>query len=319
MSPDRGGGRALLEITPGPDRSRLGAAMTATGWWQHYGTERVTFGNGEQLHLAPPGGVPDELDVLWWAQGWTGEALLGLGLALDCLWRENPRLRARVVHPYLPYSRSTRRSARSGLGARLVLSLVDAVPAVAEHVGFDLHTPEVVGFTRHPMTVLGVEEDVALWAEGRGFDVVVAPDAGRARTCHDLAERLGIDVEVLLKRRTGHDDRSRAVELARPALDGARVLVLDDELTTGETLAGAARAAARCGATHVEGLVVRSLASAGALDRLQAEPALAGLVTTDLTAPAAALAVEAAGGTVIPVPRAVSALRPVTTQQRSLT
>lgn len=309
-----GDARGLLEIGA---RTRLADAMVETGSWRRCGTERVTFTNGEALHLAPLDGVPDELDVLWSAQGWTGDALLELGLALDCLWRTNPRLRARIIHPYLPYSRSTRLSPRSGLGARLVLSLVDAMPGVVEHVVLEPHSPEVAGFSTRPVGTIGVGADVALWAADLPVDVVVAPDAGRAVLCQDLAARLGARVEVLLKQRTGHDDHANAERLDRPTLRGARVLVVDDELTTGSTLTAAAHTAVRCGAAHVLAVVVRSFASAEVLGRLMADPAVGGLVTTELTPPASTTLVEAAGGVVIPVPGALEALRPVRHHQRS--
>ncbi|GHJ47524.1 hypothetical protein Cs7R123_48660 [Catellatospora sp. TT07R-123] len=272
---------ALLTL-PAAAAARTAAAMLATGAWHRYETTRIAFANGNAMYLAA-GPVPDELDILWAGAQDPGGALLDLALTADCLWRANPRLRARLIVPYLPYSRSVQAEDGASLGAAVLLRLLDALPALDEYAVFDPHAPQVVGFSRRPMRVLSCLPDVADWAGQRlgPVDVVVAPDSGRARACADLAARLGASTEVLLKQRLGHADRARRVALARPAFDGARVLVFDDELTTGATLHAALDSLATAAQVHV--VVARTFAPADVVAGLLAHPVLTTLATTELS------------------------------------
>jgi predicted amidophosphoribosyltransferase len=101
-------------------------------------------------------------------------------------------------------------------------------------------------------------------ARRRGFDQ--AEHLARA-----VARELGLPARSLLRRRPGpaQTGRSRAdrargpVFVARTAVPGGRLLVVDDVATTGATLAGAAAALRQAGARQVEGARVGITANQG--------------------------------------------------------
>ena len=91
----------------------------------------------------------------------------------------------------------------------------------------------------------------------RGFDHMGA-------VAHELAARLAVPLDDVLARRAPKDQRGLGREARAHnasgsfavlhALDGAGVLLIDDVLTTGATMAQAARALKACGAAKVFGL-----------------------------------------------------------------
>ncbi|GAA1226362.1 hypothetical protein GCM10009665_16180 [Kitasatospora nipponensis] len=306
----RAPGRRPLLLPGGPERAQgFAAELLATGRWEQLELGRARFGNGNVMYWPPPGAVPRSPDLLWPQDLEPGQALLELGLALDCLWRARPGLRARILLPYLPYSRSSRVEQGSSLGAAVLLRLLDALPGVDGYAVFDLHTPELTGFARQSLTEHSALADVRAWAAGlAGLDLVVAPDRGRAATCERLARDLGVSAEVLLKRRTDHGDRAHRIPLERPALRGADVLLLDDELTSGSTMTAALETLRESGAARAHLVALRSFADERVVKELVAHPLVHTLATTALSPHRAAEAVRAHGGRLVPLTGALAAL-----------
>jgi ribose-phosphate pyrophosphokinase len=211
------------------------------------------------------------------------EKLVELLLAADALRRQGAR-QLTLVAPYLPYMRQDRVfHAGEPISQRVVGTLLggafDRVLTVEAHLHRIQRLSEVIpGSARS----LAAAPALADWlARSRSRPCLVGPDAESAAWVSTLAKTSGLPWIVGRKRRLG--DRRVRVEL--PPLPGAsrRALLVDDIASSGATLAAAARALHRAGATRVDAVVVHAIFAPGALRRL-ASAGIARLVSTDSVA-----------------------------------
>ncbi len=115
-------------------------------------------------------------------------------------------------------------------------------------------------------------------AGGEDF-VLGSTDSGRAKWVESLANDLGVDAAVILKRRTsGSETRVTAVSAA---VDGRTVVIYDDMIRTGGSLIGAAKAYRESGATRCVAVATHGIFPGDALDRLAACGLFERVICTD--------------------------------------
>lgn len=163
-----------------------------------------------------------------------------------------PRPGAHGVHAALPFTGRARRVVlglkyrnRRQVARHLAGLVVNTVVANGEHLGLDVVTWAPTSAARR---------------RSRGFD------QGELVARH-VARQLGVPCRRLLERsgpgapQTGRSRRERLDGprfVARPGLDGQRVLVLDDVVTTGATMRAAAAALRRAGVAEARLYAVAS-------------------------------------------------------------
>ncbi|HJZ84772.1 MAG TPA: ribose-phosphate pyrophosphokinase [Polyangia bacterium] len=209
------------------------------------------------------------------------DGLLELLILIDALRGASAR-RITAVLPYYPYVRSDKKDEpRISITARLCADLLET--AGADRVLLlDLHAPQVQGFFRIPadhLTALPIlaqafaaRADVKQW-------VVVAPDVGAAKLAQRWSRRLGTELAVIEKRRSGDEDRAHAVRLVGD-VRGARALIVDDEVATADTLIEATEFVLAQGALAASAAVVHPVLSGDGPSRIRASR-LDELVVTD--------------------------------------
>ena len=203
------------------------------------------------------------------------EALRGLGAA------------SVVAAPlYLPYSRQDRRFLRGEpVSVRAVLrglaaSGADAVATVDVHKEYSLDWFPGPAANIDPSPVFA---DTLRPFLGGGPVYVIGPDRGAVGRAHRLAERLGAAFDYLEKAR----DRVTGEISLRPKtidVDGATVVLVDDIVSTGGTLAKAAQLLYRLGARRVLAAVTHCLLAGAAVERLE-EAGLEALVCANTVKP----------------------------------
>lgn len=180
-----------------------------------------------------------------------------------------------LVVPYLPYSRKDRRTqARDPLGSRYVAQHFEATGA-DRIIAVEPHN--VAAFEnafRIEAIALPLAPLLADWAAARRGVAplaVVSPDVGGTKRAQQLREilkrRLGTEVGLAFveKRRVGG---TLSGALLVGEVDGAACIIVDDLVSSGSTLASAARACRAGGAADLAVATAHALFLPGAADTL---------------------------------------------------
>lgn len=177
-----------------------------------------------------------------------------------------------LVAPYLAYMRQDiafhpGEAVSQRLVGHLLAGLFDAVITVDPHLHRIATLQEAIPVP-HALVVSGAPLLSDLIAERRQRPMLVGPDEESAQWVSQAAERHGLDHAVCRKIRHG----DHAVEVALPdvAFDGRQVVLLDDMISTGHTVAQAARRLLAAGAASVDVAVTHALFAPEAAQVMQA-------------------------------------------------
>ena len=210
----------------------------------------------------------------------TNDNLMELLIMIDACKRASAG-RITAVISYYGYGRTDKKDQpRVPITARLVADLITT--AGADRVlTLDLHAGQIQGFFSIPVDELTAEPILSNYFAEKGLDdlVLVAVDFGISKRARDMAERLGVPVAVIEKRRTANDDRSETLNVIGD-VRGKRALTFDDEILTGGTIVNAARALVNAGVTEVYCCATHPVFALGA-PRVLAESPFEEVVITD--------------------------------------
>ena len=201
------------------------------------------------------------------------ENLIELFIILDALRRASAA-RINAVVPYYGYARKEKKTQpRDPISAKLMANIIQLTGA-HRVITVDLHAEAIQGFFDIPVDALTASKILARHVRDRHGDgddiVVVSPDVGGTARARALARLLDAPIAIIDKRRPSDDD----VEILNVIgeVDGQKCVVVDDLVSTGSTLVGAAKALRANGAVAVDVVATHGVFSNGALDKLHAAP-----------------------------------------------
>lgn len=189
--------------------------------------------------------------------------------------------RVTSVVPYYGYGRTDKKDQpRVPITARLVADLLTAAGA-DRLLTIDLHAGQIQGFFNIPVDELTALTIQTRYFQDKGLEnlVVVAVDIGISKRARDMAERLGVPLAIIEKRRVGNDDATETLNVIGEVA-GKTALTFDDEVDTGGSLLSAAQALSEQGVTEVYACVTHPVLSGTAPSRVVDSP-LKELVITD--------------------------------------
>lgn len=239
--------------------------------------ERRQFPDGESLvRVAPPAGTA----ILYRSLDNPNAKLIEILLAAAAL-RDAGAQRVVLVAPYLCYMRQDIAfHAGEAVSQRVIGALLadhfDAVVTVDPHLHRTCSLAEVVPGV--PAIALSAASVLAQAINLDDRPVLAGPDSESAQWVQAIADAAGLEWMTGTKRRLG----DRAVDVHFDAIArvaGRRVVLIDDVIASGETLAQAAGVLLAAGAAGVDAMATHCLATAADLARLRS----AGIATIRAT------------------------------------
>lgn len=208
--------------------------------------------------------------------------LMELLILLQTL-RLDSAARISAVVPYYCYARSDKKDQpRVPITARLVADMIE-VAGADRYVTMDLHAGQIQGFFSIPgdvLTAFHILNDYLKALQPSMKDpVVVTADLGFAKKARNFAAGMNIPLAFIEKRRSGNDAKAEALTLIGDA-NGRDVIIVDDEIDTGGSIAQAVNLVKSCGARNVYVSFVHPVFSLNAAQRLSALP-VTQFITTD--------------------------------------
>ncbi|MDR2935065.1 MAG: ribose-phosphate pyrophosphokinase [Candidatus Adiutrix sp.] len=209
--------------------------------------------------------------------------LMELLLIIDALKRASANC-INAVLPYYGYARQDRKAApRVPISAKLVADLLTAAGA-NRLLGMDLHAGQIQGFFNIPVDHLYAAPVLLEYLRerlGRDRDMVlVSPDAGGVERTRSFAKKLGVPIAIVDKRRDAPNE-TKIMNIVGEVRDKVAVLV-DDMVDTAGTLTQAARVIMDLGAREVLACATHPVFSGPALERIEASPLSAMVVTNTI-------------------------------------
>jgi len=181
--------------------------------------------------------------------GSVNDALMELLIMIDALRRASAG-RITAVIPYFGYARQDRKTKpRDPISAKLVANLIDR--AGADRVlTMDLHANQIQGFFDIPVdNLLGspvfVDHFMKKYAHCHEDTMVVSPDVGSVARARAFAQKLGMPLAIVDKRRQKANS-SEVMNIIGDVRD-KHVILLDDMVDTGGSLCHAAKALVEIG------------------------------------------------------------------------
>jgi len=227
------------------------------------------FPDGESLITIPAPSA--QIAVLYRSLHHPNAKLFDLLLAASAL-RENGARRVILVAPYLAYMRQdTAFHPGEAVSQRVLGTLIagafDACITVDPH----LHRTRSLGEMMPGIAAISLNAARTLSAalDAEADPLILGPDEESLQWVRKIAEPIGLNYAVGRKQRTG--DRRVSIHFdAIECVRGRNVVLIDDVISSGTTLAVAAEQLRCAGATRVEALTTHCLASAQDLAMLRA-------------------------------------------------
>jgi len=205
--------------------------------------------------------------------------LMEMLLMLDAAKRASAR-HITAVMPYFGWARQDRKDKpRVAIGAKLVANLLQTAGAT-RIMTMDLHADQIQGFFEKPVDHLFASTIFMPYINSLQLDnlTIASPDMGGSKRAYAYSKHLHSDVVICYKQRKKANVISH-MELIGD-VKGKNVILVDDMIDTGGTLAHAANLMMERGAKSVRAICTHPILSGGAYEKIE-NSSLTELIVSD--------------------------------------
>jgi len=205
--------------------------------------------------------------------------LFELLLMVDAVKRASAKEIIAVI-PYFGFSRQDRKdNPRVAIGAKLVANLLTAA-GITRIMTMDLHADQIQGFFDVPVDHLFASAIIMPYIEKLGLDNLSmgSPDTGGTRRANAYAKHLDSELVICYKQRKKANVIDNMSVIGD--VEGKNIILVDDIIDTGGTIATAADMMMDQGAESVRAICTHAVLSGQAYERLESSR-ITELVVTD--------------------------------------
>ncbi len=209
----------------------------------------------------------------------SADNLMELLLMIDAAKRASARHVTAVI-PYFGWARQDRKDKpRVPIGAKLVANLLQAAGAT-RIMTMDLHADQIQGFFEKPVDHLFASTIFLPYVRSLNLDnlTIASPDMGGSKRAYAYSKFLSSDVVICYKQRK-EANQIEYMELIGE-VKGRNVILVDDMIDTGGTLAKAADLMIERGALSVRAICTHAILSGNAYEKIE-NSKLSELIVTD--------------------------------------
>lgn len=209
----------------------------------------------------------------------TSDNLMELLLMIDAAKRASARHITAVI-PYFGWARQDRKDKpRVPIGAKLVAKMLETAGATRV-MTMDLHADQIQGFFEKPVDHLFASTIFLPYIQSLNLEnlTIASPDMGGSKRAYAYSKYLGSEVVVCYKQRK----KANVIETMEliGEVKGRHVILVDDMIDTGGTLAKAADVMLEKGALSVRAICTHAILSGAAYEKIE-NSALTELIVTD--------------------------------------
>lgn len=190
------------------------------------------------------------------------ENLLELFFLLDALVREGVQ-KINLFFSYFGYARQVIAAPGEACSAQLICDLLKKFPLGQVYV-LHIHAADIVKTFLTMTNIIPMDFFCSL---AKNYDIVAAPDRGAFDFAQRVAQQSGKHAVFLKKIR--HEHEKVRIESVDGTVVGKKIILVDDMISTGNTLIESCKALENLGALEVSAAATHGIFSAGAVERLQ--------------------------------------------------